>query len=230
MNNINKNFSHLLPTSISGPEQINISQIQKDIIVGTLLGDSKVVPNKNKTASIVFEQSITHKLYLDSLFLKMKDLNNQSEIKEQKRFDKRYNKVNISYWFSTKSTEIFYNYFKLFYKKIENNNKYYKVVPDCIYDLLSPCALAYWICDDGSKVKRGGVTLCTDNFTQDEVIKLKTVLETKYKLICTIHKKNNRTGNNKIYYRIYIFAKSLSLLKILVLEHMHQSMMYKLTD
>jgi ubiquinol-cytochrome c reductase cytochrome b subunit len=211
-------------------QEINIKQIQKDIIIGTLLGDSKIVANKNKTASIVFEQSSSHKLYLESLFLELKDLINQSEIKKQKRLDKRYNKINISYWFTTKSTEFFYLYFTLFYKKIESTNKYYKIVPDCIYDLLSPCALAYWICDDGSKVKRGGVTLCTDSFSKDEVFKLKSVLETKYNFICTIHEKKNRTGNNKIYYRIYISAKSLALLKSLVKEYMYPSMIYKLDE
>jgi len=212
-------------------QEINIKQIQKDIIIGTLLWDSKIVANKNKTASIVFEQSNSHKLYLESLFSEMKDLINQSEVKEQKRLDKRYNnKVNISYWFTTKSTEFFNLYFTLFYKKNDSTNKYYKIVPDCIYDLLSPCALAYWICDDGSKVKRGGVTLCTDSFNQDEVFKLKSVLEIKYNLICTIHKKKNRTGNNKIYYRIYISGKSLALLISLVKEYMHPSMMSKLEE
>jgi len=66
-------------------QEINIKQIQKDIINGTLLRDSKIVANKNKTASIVFEQSNSHKLYLESLFSEMKDLINQSEVKEQKK-------------------------------------------------------------------------------------------------------------------------------------------------
>lgn len=70
-------------------KKINIKQKQKDIIIGTLLGDSKIVANKNKTASIIFEQSDAHKLYLKSIFLEMIDLVSDSKLKEQKRFDKR---------------------------------------------------------------------------------------------------------------------------------------------
>lgn len=209
-------------------KKINIKQTQKDIICGTLLGDSKVIANKNKTASIFFEQSESHKLYLSYIFAEMGNLVNKTELIEQKRLDKRYNKVNVSYWFSTKSTEILYPFYTLFYKETEDTNKYYKIVPDCIYELLSPRALAYWICDDGSKVKRGGVTLCTDSFTQQEVLTLKYVLEAKFNLICTIHKKKNRTGNGRIYYRIYISGRSLPLLVSLVQEYMHPSMLYKI--
>jgi LAGLIDADG DNA endonuclease family len=43
--------------------------------------------------------------------------------------------------------------------------------------------------DDGQEVKRGGVTLCTDNFSYEEVLLLKSVLETNYKITSTIHKK-----------------------------------------
>jgi hypothetical protein len=43
--------------------------------------------------------------------------------------------------------------------------------------------------DDGQEVKRGGVTLCTDSYTSDEVILLKNALENKFKISTTIHNK-----------------------------------------
>ena len=43
--------------------------------------------------------------------------------------------------------------------------------------------------DDGSSVKTGGVTLCTDNFSEEEVYRLKTVLEINFKFTCTIQKR-----------------------------------------
>ena len=72
-----------------------------------------------------------------------------------------------------------------------------------MYELLTPRAIAFWIIDDGQYTKRGGVTLCTDNFTFYEVLNLIFILEMKFNLVCTIHTKNysNRT---KKYYRIYI--------------------------
>jgi hypothetical protein len=81
--------------------------------------------------------------------------------------------------------------------------------------------------DDGQEVKRGGLTLCTDGFTYEEVLLLKSVLETKYKFTCTIHKKRNKT-KTKIYYRIYISGKDLPLLYSLVNEYMCPSMLHKI--
>lgn len=75
--------------------------------------------------------------------------------------------------------------------------------------------------DDGQYVARGGLTLCTDNFTFAEVQVLKGVLEMKYGLICTLHIKK---GNH----RIYLSGKSLPKLVELVKPYMHSSFMYKL--
>lgn len=47
-----------------------------------------------------------------------------------------------------------------------------QVIPANIYDLLTPIALAYWICGDESYNRRDGVViLCTDSFTTAEVDK-----------------------------------------------------------
>lgn len=77
-----------------------------------------------------------------------------------------------------------------------------KVVPQEIYHLLSPVALAHWISCDGAGIKQGGLLLCTDGFTVPEVCKLMNVLMIRYGLNCTLQ-----------YYaglpRIYIPAKDL---------------------
>jgi len=75
--------------------------------------------------------------------------------------------------------------------------------------------------DDGQYVKNGGLTLCTDNFTADEVLQLKSILESKYGLICTLHKKNHNQ-------RIYISGKSLPKLVEIVGPFVHPSFKYKL--
>jgi hypothetical protein len=89
--------------------------------------------------------------------------------------------------------------------------------------------LGYWICADGQAVKKNGittgVTLCTDSFTFEEVLNLKSVLENKgFGLKCTIHTK--RKANT--YYRIYITKISMPLLISLVSQHIHSSMLYKI--
>lgn len=75
--------------------------------------------------------------------------------------------------------------------------------------------------DDGQYVKNGGLTLCTDNFTAEEVLQLKEVLESKYGLVCTLHHKKNNL-------RIYISGKSLPHLIDIVGPYMHTSFNYKL--
>lgn len=45
--------------------------------------------------------------------------------------------------------------------------------------------LAYWIMDDGSfnKIKES-ITICTDSYTKEDVLRLKQILETKFNLSC----------------------------------------------
>lgn len=91
--------------------------------------------------------------------------------------------------FSTITSTLFYPFAEMFYTRIPNSRRVIKVLPPMIEKLLTPCALAYWIMDDGQYVKNGGLTLCTDNFTSREVAVLKTILENKYGLLCTLHNK-----------------------------------------
>jgi hypothetical protein len=84
--------------------------------------------------------------------------------------------------------------------------------------------------DDGQYEKRGGITLCTDSFTMLEINILKSVLEKKYDFICTVHKKVKKMVRTEFYYRIYISTKSLPMLRSLVTEFMHPSMLYKISS
>ena len=54
-------------------------------------------------------------------------------------------------------------------------------------------SLDYWIMDDGQRVKRGGVTLCTDNFNADLVETLRDMLHQNFGMITSIHKKKTTT-------------------------------------
>jgi hypothetical protein len=82
--------------------------------------------------------------------------------------------------------------------------------------------------DDGTEVKKGGTTLCTDNFTLEEVEVLIKILENKFNFKCTTQRKKSK-NKARFYYRIYISKKSLPLLQSLILEFMHPSMVYKIT-
>lgn len=74
---------------------------------------------------------------------------------------------------------------------------------------------------DGAILNKG-LVLCTDSYTLQEVVTLINVLKIKYDIDCTIQGiKNNRP-------RIYILAKSMGKLRILVKPYILPSMLYKL--
>ena len=187
------------------------------LLVGCLLGDAHIRRNKDGSESyITFEQTINHKEYVLSLYqilsqsgLKLK------EIKYYARDDKRHASVNNSIYFRTEATDLLNPLANLF---LSVNEK--KIIKSDIEKYLDPVALAYWICDDGQLVKRGGITLCTDSYTLPEVELLIQILENKYKLKCTIHIKKGISGNE--YHRIYIGRKSLYEIKPLLIPHMHK--------
>lgn len=206
----------------------NLTQTEKDIIVGTILGDGHIKKINN---SVRLTYGYANNTYAEFVLQHLKRLSNYAKPRVSKSLDLRYNKERIAYRFTLVNNPSLIIFGNLFLKPFEKNGKisYLKVVPgfDILCDLISPRALAFWIMDDGQEVKRGGITLCTDNFSYGEVLVLKSVLETKYKFACTIHKKLNKT-KTKIYYRIYISAKELPLLSSLIKEYMCPSMLYKI--
>ena len=81
--------------------------------------------------------------------------------------------------------------------------------------------------DDGQRVKRGGVTLCTDSFKPEEVQILRDALTYNFNMETSIHKKKTSSA---ILERIYINKKSLDENKDLILPHFENSMLYKLNE
>ena len=100
-----------------------------------------------------------------------------------------------------------------------------KIVPLNIKDWLTPISLAHWICGDGQLVKKGGITLCTDNYTLEEVKILIDGLKVNFNADCSIHIKK---GKSNTYHRIYIKKASFETIKPLIIEHVHKSFLYKL--
>jgi hypothetical protein len=96
-----------------------------------------------------------------------------------------------------------------------------KIIPEDIYNLLTPVALAHLIMGDGS-VKPHGLILCTDSYSLKDVVRLMNVLIIKYRLECTLrfYPKNQ--------YRIYIKQSSMPILRSIVISFMTKSMLYKI--
>ena len=134
--------------------------------------------------------------------------------------------------------------YELFYKKGK------KVVPQNIYDLITPFSLAILIADDGCYTN-SGVRISVNSFTLAEVELLALTLKKKFNLDCTIQdvylKNPEYSASDGCYesagttsviglkkyikkdkYSIYIKKNSLLILRNLVYLHMPKSMLYKL--
>lgn len=116
-----------------------IPQLHKDLIIGTMLGDSSIKEGKTG-ASLYFGQGAVNKEYLYYLFSIMSVYCKQSEPAERIYTDPRYNKEYRSYSFSTKYNSIFNPFAELFLDKSIKVGKVLKIVPLCIADLLTPQA------------------------------------------------------------------------------------------
>lgn len=202
-----------------------LTQLQKDLLVGTLLGDGNC---QTQTGGNTWRYRAVHKLaheaYLSHKYEILKDYcltPPQLSVITDSRTNKQYSR----YTFQTAVHDDFRFYGTLFYKK-QNDQSWLKGVPSNIGSLLTPQALAYWYMDDGALKWRGksnAVRLCTDSFTIDDVNLLKQVLETKFSLKVSLQKKDS-------IQRLCILEESYPKLKDLVVPYLLPCMFYKFPD
>ena len=199
------------------------TNLLKELLVGILLGDASIRRVGTTKAVISFAQSGKKEAYFDHVYNTLQGENLLLNPRNLRSFvDPRYpTKTNTALSFSSKSSEELKPLADLFL-----NEEGKKIVPYNISELLTPRSLAYWIMDDGQQVKRGGVTLCTDNFKHEEILMLQDALKSKFDLKTTIHIKK---GILNTYERIYISKNSVfESLKPSIVKHMEDSMKYKL--
>jgi LAGLIDADG DNA endonuclease family len=218
--------------------QLKLSKIQREILVGILLGDAHLEVQGSKISNaglsekdrryvddrpgrIKVEQSDKHKAYIQHLFdsfanfltpgatLRKREVIRPSSMKLTRE-------RSVNWCFQTRTHASFIFYAKQFYL----NKK--KRVPPIISKLLTPRALAYWFMDDGSmKSKQSkGVLLNTQGFTYKEVCCLCDVLTSKIQLQCWPRKQ-------KEGYQIYVSGHSYERLRELIGPFLIPEMMYK---
>jgi len=212
INNFYALFGDLTPKELAVVEQF----------VGHILGDGSIFKKKNGDVSFSFGQSGKHQAYFDHTLNELReglflDINTSSRTFTDKRYP---GVVYSSLHWKTKANPKLRPFADLF--MLEGA----KVIPACLHLALTDRALAYWIMDDGSPVTRGGITLCTDHFSDIELDHAVNALQLNYGFDCTIHKKTGKNGN--IYKRIYISRESFMAKRHLIAPYVIPSMLYKL--
>jgi len=195
-------------------DMIQLPALQKSVVVGLILSDGWLrFPSKtSKSALIGFKQSLAHSDYVFFVFSFLSHYcNNTPQLKKGIRTGKEFYALE----FVTRSLPCFTELYDIFYVNGV------KVVPNNIYELLTPVAFAHLILGDGG-FKSKGIYLCTDSYTIQDVVRLMNVLIIRYELKCTLHKASNGKG-----YRIYISRSSVRKVVDIVLPYIIPSMYYK---
>lgn len=138
-------------------------------------------------------------------------------------------KTPTQYTLSSRSLPIFTQIHSQWYNWSVTLNKYVKVVPFNIGELLTSIGLAFWIMDDGYWSNSDNTLyICTDNFTKAEVDLLISVLNNNFGLIAT--PKRRIKDNKEVCWRIRFSGRAENIRKLreLVQPHFIPSMLYKL--
>lgn len=194
---------------------MSITNRQRDIILGLLLGDGHLEKNGNNVR-LRIDQAVVHSDYVVWLYRELKNLATaKPRIIAQK--DNRTNKIYRRLHFSTYSNVEFNAWWKMFYPKRE------KIIPSTIGNMLnSELSLAIWLMDDGYKRNDcAAIRLNTDAFSYDGQQRLIRCLQTNFKIMAHLHKKGK-------WFNIYIPKGEAKKFCMLVKPYILQSFRHKL--
>lgn len=194
-----------------------LSQRQKSILLGSLLGDACLKSRNDFSAYISFSHSIKQKKYTDWLYEEFKSVCVSPP------------KSHISKEIYT--TYDFYSENRIDLKELKNNiytpNK--KVTKWWI-DQLDDLSIAVWYMDDGTlsyvnKTKMS-FSFATNSFSMEENYLLSDMLKEKFNICSEI---KPITRKNKIQYNLVISDCSFSDFENLIAKHVVDELKYKLT-
>jgi len=192
---------------------IALPPYQKSVVVGILLSDGHLSSSKpHENPHLTFKQSLNSSSYVLFVF---SILSHYCNVYPNLVKSIRKDKVHYALYFHTRGLPCFNELRSLFYMDRA------KIVPDNIYNLLTPVALAHLIMGDGS-AKQHGLIICTDSYKIVDVVRLINVLIIRYNLDCKLR------FHTPTQPRIYISERSMPILRELVKSYMTKSMLYKI--
>lgn len=196
-------------------DNLVLSELQKEILVGLLLGDGCLESTKNsQVARLKVGQSLKQFEFVEWLYETFNDfVRTPPRLKQKVRNDKRYSEL----VFNTLTHKSFKHFYDLFYPEGK------KIVPESISKILSSRGLAVWFMSDGSIKSKEclGRILNTQSFLRPDIELLTTVLKDKFNL-------NSSIRTQKDGLQIYISAKSAESLNNLLKDKILPFFYYKL--
>jgi len=185
--------------------------------LGSILGDGYLTPINGRGSRLWVKYDDKSFSYLQWMQGMLKPFG-VGEIKKKKGYHQHY--------FLTDGSAYLAELHLLFYEQGGN-----KRIPQEIFDLLyHPLSLAVWYMDDGNLDWRNkyhnSPTIATYCFTLGDCIRLAEVLSKNFGVSAKVHKSTMR---GKVYYRLYIEARSREKFFELISPYIHPSFLYKLS-
>lgn len=200
--------------SFNEAKSIKLTSFQKQVLIGTLLGDSCLIKRKDSyNAQLRCSHGPLQKNYAKHKHNVFESLGSVYYESVRKTPDKRTGKCYASYSIRTKTNPELNSFYNAFYKDGK------KVIPFELFEDFTEVSLAYLFMDDGSKIN-STINIATMCFDEEELIKFVRFLYNKFDLAFTIQK-------NKL---IYLMSHDFTKFKNLVSPYIHEDLMYKLSQ
>lgn len=192
-----------------------INTIQKQILVGTLLGDGCLYRDSNKNN---YKLSFSHCEAQEQYFLWKIAMFDPFINTHRKNIDKRGNSIMLQ------TSTICHKDFNMFGKMFYDSSRI-KHVPDNLDMYLTPLTLAVWYQDDGNLHQKVNARICSHNFTEAENYKLAEYLKRCFDLKAKImiHK-----YKSKQYFMLTFNKENSQKLSDIVRPYIIDCMKYKI--
>lgn len=208
---------------LSFKKNLSLSSLQKDLILGSMLGDGTMRKGENaKNVNFKIEHGLKQRNYT---FWKYNLL--KSFVLTPPKISFRYKKENgklvkypKSYWFRTVRHQEFTRIYNKFYTKDGYKNGR-KIIPKDLVKSLNPFSLAVWIMDDGSYNNKR-IDISTYSFTLKEIKFLQNVFLENFGVVSSFYKDRDKG------YRIFFNQKETSKIIKTISPYIINSMKYKI--
>lgn len=201
---------------------VTLSKEEKDILVGSLLGDGCLrIMGRSTAPAFCVAHSERQKDYVFWKYEKLRRFVATPPWKESRVYHRDRSRKTYSWRFQTLSSKAFSELWETFYQ----NGK--KIIPGNLESLLrnSPQALAVWLMDDGNR-NHDAVFINTQSFSLTGQNKLAKVISSTFDLRVTINK--HSTSKGKQLYRIRIDTASTRKLPGLIGTYLLPDFYYKI--
>lgn len=214
---------------------MTLSNNQKDLIFGSLLGDGNLQTGSDgKTWRYRALQKAKHEEYLVHKYDILKNLCSAETKPTFDRFeDLRTGKISERWYFNTLTQPSLCFYANMFYTYDKKQDKWIKDVPSQqnLEKNLTPRALAYFYMDDGALKWLGSsnaMRICTESFSVEGVHRLQKALKNLYNIDTTTSNKKLKSGENRK--RLGIGEKESAKFREIIQPYLVNCMKYKVSD